>query len=131
MLYTVLSHCILLFLSLSLVAAVNPLVSTSSGRVRGSEVTPGVLAWKGIPYAVPPIGGKRWAPPKENKWNGIKGATSIGVVCIQQLTAFRNELYNTPPFPEGEDCLTINIWAPKNTTKLKAVIFFIHGEGVL
>ena len=57
--------------------AVGPIVRTTTGPIAGSEVTPGVLAWKGIPFAVPPTGERRWTLPVLNKWTKTKNTTRL------------------------------------------------------
>src|SRR5438477_5120900 len=76
-------------------------VCTEQGAVRG--VPEGVtLAFKGIPYAKPPIGPLRWKPPEPPPhWDGIRDGRLFGPMC---------------PQPAGkevkgeEDCLYLNIW---------------------
>lgn len=116
-------------------AALGPHVLTTTGPIMGSEVVPGVLAWKGIPFASPPVGPRRWTLPVLNKWTETKNTTALGPACIQQYdkrnakTDVSQIFFNTPPLAESEDCLTINIWAPSNSTgTAKAVIFWIYGE---
>ena len=115
--------------------AVGPIVRTTTGPIAGSEVTPGVLAWKGIPFAVPPTGERRWTLPVLNKWTKTKNTTTLGPACLQQFdtsaasTDPTQLFYNNPPLAEDEDCLTINIWAPSKASKTpKAVLFWIYGE---
>ncbi|KAF8506237.1 Alpha/Beta hydrolase protein [Hysterangium stoloniferum] len=116
--------------------ALGTLVETTTGPIQGSRVAPGVLAWRGIPFATPPIKSRRWMPPVLNKWSKTINTTALGPACIQQLdksqaaTDLTQIFYNTPPLPEDEDCLSINIWAPENTSsKPKAVLFWIFGGG--
>ncbi|KAF8576369.1 alpha/beta-hydrolase [Ramaria rubella] len=117
--------------------AVGPIVQTNTGPIMGSKVAPNVLSWKGIPFAVPPTGSKRWTVPVLNKWSKVQNTTVLGPACIQQLdktqaaTDPSQIFYNTPPLPENEDCLTINVWAPSSAAKpnLKAVIVWIFGGG--
>lgn len=113
----------------------NPVVYTTTGPVSGTQVSSDVLAWKGIPFAVPPTGPLRWTPPTLNKWSHVFDASSLGSACIQLLnkseaaTDPSQVFYNTPPLPESEDCLTINVWAPvvKLNQAPKAVLFWIFG----
>lgn len=128
---------LLLLTSLTLVVptfAVGPHVETTTGPIMGSKVAPGVLSWKGIPFAVPPTGDRRWTAPVLNQWKDIKNTTTIGPACIQQLNKSQAAtdpgqlFYNTPPLAEDEDCLTINVWAPSNSSgKPKAVLFWVFG----
>src|SRR6478672_3059834 len=59
-------------------------VQTESGRVAGS-MDGGILSWKGIPFAAPPVGPLRWrAPQPAPHWTGVKEASSYGHDCMQQ-----------------------------------------------
>lgn len=89
-----------------------------------------IRIYKGIPYASPPIGNFRWKEPQPPEhWQGIRAADHFGNSAMQN-TAPRNpwtaEYINELPI--SEDCLYLNIWAPKKPKKL-AVLVFIHGGG--
>jgi carboxylesterase type B len=133
-----LGFLLLIFITpFSRVAAVGPHVQTTTGPIVGSEVAPGVLSWKGIPFAVPPTGQRRWTAPILNKWKDTINTTRIGPACIQQLNKSQAAtdpsqlFYNTPPLAEDEDCLTINVWSPsKFSGKPKAVLFWVFGQSL-
>ena len=105
-------------------------IPTASGRVAGTTLPSGVKAYLGIPFAQPPVGDLRWAPPKPAHWAGILNADRKGPACIQVLRPHDINHY----FGEeatGEDCLTLNLWAPAAATpeaKLP-VIVFLYGGG--
>lgn len=109
-----------------------PVVTTTSGILQGS-IEDGVMSFKGIPYAQPPIGALRWEPPQQLISTEIRNATSFGPSCIQQFIfatqAFIEGLFNTPPLPESEDCLFLNVWAPQeeNPSPTRPVMVWIHG----
>ncbi len=67
----------------------------------------GVRSYRGIPYAVPPVGTRRWkAPEPAAPDDGVYEARFFGKSCIQTEEASeRASLYR-----QGEDCLTLNIW---------------------
>ena len=44
-----------------------PIVSTTAGKVRGVCLENGLLAFRGIPYAAPPVGPLRWRPPRPSR----------------------------------------------------------------
>jgi para-nitrobenzyl esterase len=105
-------------------------VAILSGKVSGTKLGSGVKAYLGIPFAKPPTGELRWKPPQPIGWDGIWNADRKGPECIQVLRAHDINHY----FGEeatGEDCLTLNLWAP---AEVKAgdgrpVIVFIYGGG--
>ncbi|WP_187470431.1 carboxylesterase/lipase family protein [Dictyoglomus thermophilum] len=95
------------------------IVETKTGKVKGTEVAEGIYAWFAIPFAEPPIGNLRFkrAQPIE-PWKGIKDCTTLGNDPIQFIGALPNE---------NEDCLNLNIWAPKNAYKLPVMVWFYGG----
>jgi para-nitrobenzyl esterase len=96
-------------------------VPTEAGSVRG-VATGAVIAWKGIPYAAPPVGERRWRPPAPVvPWSGVRDATAYGAPCPK--------ISNKDQFKEGsEDCLQLNVWAPRaRSTTPRPVMFYIHG----
>ena len=76
-----------LFTAVPLTAyASSPLVvKTGKGEVRGAFTTDGqARAFKGIPFAAPPVGELRWQPPQPAaSWKGVRDATQFGVHCLQ------------------------------------------------
>ena len=83
--------------------------------------------FKGIPYAVPPVGGLRWQPPvPAAAWKGTRDATEFGAACIQPTSKASTIYSPAEPLPTSEDCLTLNVWAPADA-KNAPVFFWIHG----
>ena len=83
--------------------------------------------WLGIPYAEPPIGERRWrAPLPHCGWTGDRDATRAAPVACQPPSFGFN---SDERYIGSEDCLYLNIWAPKAATGQSAlpVIFWIHG----
>ena len=107
-------------------------IGVSGGSIRGYENYNGTInVYKGIPYAAPPVGSLRWRSPKPvEKWSGTKDCVEFGKGAMQRQQAPDNtytaEFINENNF--SEDCLTLNIWAPKNARNLP-VFLFIHGGG--
>ncbi|KAI4466364.1 carboxylesterase [Holotrichia oblita] len=97
-----------------------PIVTTKYGRVKGTTLTSrngkSFLAFRGIPFAKPPIESLRFKSPREPEpWTDILDATEDGNICMQQ-----NFLFSQEPEVEGsEDCLYINVYSPSNITKLQ------------
>lgn len=105
-------------------------VNTPSGVVVG-HVEGSSRAFKGIPYAAPPLGGNRWKKPSAREaWSTPFDATEFGPYCIQ------SDLLTGTVIGE-EDCLTLNIWTPKNSsqdTPLPVMVWlhggaFVYGSG--
>ncbi|XP_068166576.1 para-nitrobenzyl esterase-like [Antennarius striatus] len=98
-------------------------VLTGCGEFRGRHMD-GTYSFKGMPYAAPPVGDLRWAPPAEPKCRkGIMDASRFGSVCAQI-----QPLVSTGQVMGQEDCLFINVWTPtlQPDAKLPVIVFF-HG----
>ena len=102
---------------------------TASGEVVGFFDEASTRAWLGIPYARPPIGELRWRPPQPPEpWEGIREAMPFGNVCPHKPLWLMDVGDALGDALGDEDCLTLNIWAPVNATRLP-VMFWIHGGG--
>lgn len=112
---------VLLLAALSAGAAeADPQRMTRSGPVLGTTQD-GIVVFKGIPYAAPPVGPLRWQPPQTvAKWQAPRNATQFGPACPQSPTPWMGEV------PQSEDCLTLNVWAPENGKDLPVAVW-IHG----
>ncbi len=103
---------------------------TTEGMVVGEE-NPATQtnSWIAIPYAQPPIGALRWrAPQPPGKRSQPLKTTKFCSICPQYIDHDRNPA--TPQVVMGsEDCLYLNIWAPKNVAGNLPVFFWIHGGG--
>jgi para-nitrobenzyl esterase len=103
-----------------------PVVTAPAGAVQG-QVEGALRVFKGIPYAVPPVGLGRWKPPVPMlPWQGVKSATVFGPACIQPVWRGVKHVYAQDIGALSEDCLTLNIWAPADA-KNAPVFFWIHG----
>jgi para-nitrobenzyl esterase len=91
---------------------IQPTVKVAQGKVQGT-VTEGVVVFKGLPYAAPPVGELRWhAPQQAQKWQQTKVADTFASTCA-----------------DAEDCLYLNVYAPaaaKKGYKLPVMVW-IHG----
>ena len=84
-----------------------------SGPVRGTGSD--VIAFKGIPYAAPPTGDRRWRPPQPPAaWTMVRDASTFGPACTQPANFAPVGRASTaqPPPASSEDCLTLNVWTP-------------------
>jgi para-nitrobenzyl esterase len=95
---------------------------TQPGAVQG-VLEGNILAFRGIPYAAPPVGNLRWRSPQPAaSWSGIKDASKFGNTCPQP--GDNNQVVG------NEDCLVLNVFIgqPAQTQKLPVMVFF-HGGG--
>ena len=99
-------------------------VETRSGRVQGA-LAGGLHVFRGIPYARPPVGPRRFrAPEPEAPWTGVRDATRPGTSAPQ-----RPMQIPIMPFDVGtqdEDCLYLNVWTP-GLDGARPVLVWIHG----
>lgn len=104
-------------------------VKTDKGDVEGSVTEDGkVFAFKGIPFAAPPVGDLRWqAPQPLAKWKHTLPAKEFGSRCMQSAS-YGDMVFHDPG--ASEDCLTLNVWAPAKAKKGSLpVMVWIYGGG--
>jgi para-nitrobenzyl esterase len=102
---------------------------TTSGAVRGEPIAAGV-AFRGIPFAAPPVGDLRYAPPAPpSRWDGVRDATTFSPICPQlQLGEMGGVLAALGSGePTDEDCLYLNVWTPAVDDARRPTMVFIHG----
>ena len=101
-----------------------PIARTEGGSIAG-ERAGDIDSFRGIPYAAAPVAERRWAAPAAAPgWRGIKRATAFAPSCPQPPVP--------APFgvdgPQSEDCLYLNVWAPKEARHGSLPVFvWIHG----
>ena len=101
-------------------------VTTEYGAVQGVRLSGHISAYRGIPYAAPPIGIQRWKPPAPpTHWEGVRQAAESGRACLQLKSRLDN-IYADAPFEMSEDCLYLNVWKP-DSVKRAPVMVWIHG----
>lgn len=102
-------------------------VAISSGKLAGSPAdASGIVSFKGIPYAAPPVGNLRWkAPQPVPHWDGVRDATHFGHQCWAAKAFAGPAVANS-----SEDCLYLNVWsgAKSRSAKLPVMVWF-HGGG--
>ncbi|PZR33280.1 carboxylesterase/lipase family protein [Caulobacter segnis] len=109
--------------------AAGPTVTTTFGPIVGAAVS-GVAAFKGVPFAAPPVGALRWrAPQRPTAWTAPRDAKTYGPDCMQKpFPGDAAPLGVTP----AEDCLYANVWTPETALKGKSklpVMVWIYGGG--
>lgn len=101
-------------------------IEIENGLIRGQILKSIFLksdyfAFRGIPYAKPPVANLRFEiPQKPEPWPEVLDTLQTGNKCFQ---------YNEAGILEGdEDCLVLNVYTPSLTDNLP-VMFYIHGGG--
>ncbi|MDA8350294.1 MAG: carboxylesterase family protein [Pseudomonadota bacterium] len=105
-----------------------PLVARIEGGLVRGQIERGVIAFKGMPYAAPPVGALRWAPPQPVRpWNGVRPALAYGPDCMQVL--FPGDAAPERTVPQ-ENCLYLNVWRPRGASLYRLpVMVWIYGGG--
>ncbi|MBU3821061.1 carboxylesterase family protein [Flavobacteriaceae bacterium XHP0103] len=128
---------LLAFVSCSEKSDPNPVLTVEGGQIQGVETaTEGVIAYKGVPFAAPPVEELRWKEPQPVvPWEGVKVADSYGAAAMQVTwdpeSFYGKEWQASGSVPFKEDCLYLNVWTPaagKVDEKLP-VAMWIHGGG--
>ena len=111
-------------------------VRTQQGPVQGTAAeAPGVMVFKGIPFAAAPVGPLRFEPAQPPKpWQGVRDASKWGDTCIQPSGKSRpigmNQAVDMPDSPKmSEDCLNLNVWTPAKSAsaRLPVMVWFYGG----
>jgi para-nitrobenzyl esterase len=99
-----------------------------SGVLVEKEGAAPVRAFKGIPFAAPPVGALRWKPPQPvAPWEGVRACDTFGPVCPQPAVPFF-----LVPGPRSEDCLYLNVWTGAADPGAKLpVMVWIHGGSLI
>jgi para-nitrobenzyl esterase len=105
---------------------VNLVTQTGSGKVSGQVDNNGIVSFKGIPYAKPPVGALRYKPPQPPvPWSGTFQATDFGPVAPQS----ENDIGAASSQEQSENCLFLNVWTPGVDDRHRPVMVWIHGGG--
>lgn len=100
-------------------------IRVESGLIDG-ETEDACRVFKGIPFAQPPIGILRWREPQPPlPWSGIRRADTFAPICPQKGAS----VPGAPLEPMSEDCLYLNVWAPRHSVgdKLPVMVWLFGG----
>ena len=114
------AFAIALAIAITPVAFADPArAKVNSGALVG-ERADGIVSYKGVPFAAPPVGDLRWKPPQPvAAWTGDRAATEYGPSCAQNSRLGAEAKVS-------EDCLYLNVFAPENAKNLPVMVW-IHG----
>ncbi|MFE9452307.1 carboxylesterase/lipase family protein [Streptomyces sp. NPDC006739] len=106
----------------------DPVVTTPYGAVRG-RYEHGVAVFRGIPYAAPPFGPRRFRPPEEPEpWDGVRDAGAFGPTAPKPPYSEAFGQYLSDPVVAGDDCLNLNVWTPEPGPGARLpVLVWLHG----
>jgi para-nitrobenzyl esterase len=103
------------------------IVSIRSGKIEGI-LEDEVFAFKGVPYAAPPVGNFRWLPPQPvTPWEGVRPARDYGAISPQNELPGGEIIPGKIEEPQDEDCLFLNIWTKGFDNRRRPVMVWIHG----
>ncbi|XP_041506106.1 pyrethroid hydrolase Ces2e-like isoform X2 [Microtus oregoni] len=135
---------LLLFLHVQGQDSASPIRNTHTGQVRGSLVKVkntevGVHRFLGIPFAKPPVGPLRFAPPEAPEpWSGVRDGTAYPAMCPQSddmmnLEGLKMIKHLIPPISMSEDCLYLNVYTPAHAREGSnlPVMVWIHGGALV
>ncbi|MFF0199902.1 carboxylesterase/lipase family protein [Streptomyces sp. NPDC005017] len=105
-----------------------PVVMTPYGAVRG-RYDNGVAVFRGVPYAAPPFGARRFRPPEPPEaWAGVRDAGAFGPTAPKPPYSEAFAQYLSDPVVGGEDCLNLNVWTPEPGPGARLpVLVWLHG----
>ncbi len=109
--------------------ATEPVVRTPYGDVRGRYEGGGIAVFRGIPYAAPPFGPRRFRPPvPPTPWDGVRDAGGFGPTAPQPPYSEAFARLLSDPVVPGDDCLNLNVWTPEpgRGARLPVMVWF-HG----
>jgi len=115
--------CVIVAVAQLASVAVAQRVVTESGAISGVSEN-GLIVYKGVPFATPPLGDLRWRPPVQAApWTATRKADAFAPACMQDGVSMPGEV---PP-AVSEDCLYLNIWSPAKANHLPVLVWIYGG----
>ena len=106
-------------------------IETESGKLSGEEIA-GVHVFRGVPFARPPVGALRFAPPEPPaRWRGVREALRAGPAPLQIGAAWMTRMRLDVGGRVDEDCLYLNVYTPGLDGARRPVLVFLHGGAFL
>ncbi|WP_196153991.1 carboxylesterase/lipase family protein [Nocardia bovistercoris] len=107
---------------------IEPEIRTTAGVVRGRWEDP-IAVFRGIRYAEPPVGARRFAAPvPAQRWDGVRDARQFGPPVPQPGNTGSVMSSVSGSTEDGsEDCLTLNVWSPDLGAAKLPVMVWIQG----
>ncbi|MCY3923776.1 MAG: carboxylesterase/lipase family protein [Chloroflexi bacterium] len=104
-----------------------PIAHTTAGRLQGA-IEDDLHIFRGVPYAAPPIDDLRFRAPQPHPgWDNVRDATEFAPIAPQEGMDALDALLPSPPQPQSEDCLYLNLWTPRLDDASRPVMLWIHG----
>ena len=105
------------------------IVETRQGRLEGTRAGAQIV-FRGVPFAAPPVGPRRWAAPAPpESWSGVRSASEFAAAAPQIEVALETLPILEIGVPTSEDCLYLNVWTPACDAARRPVMVWIHGGG--
>ena len=105
----------------------DPVAAVPGGSIRGRLTADGGAAFKGVPFARPPLGELRWREPQPvEPWEGLRDTSRFRAACTQLSEGWN--LHDVTG--SSEDCLYLNVWTPAlRDGRKRPVMVYLHGGG--